>query len=81
MKRWWIVVAWLGLAACEPSKTEAEQRAEYEKQARAWCEKMGIRPTGIDCQYYLCAVASPGSKPFTLACGVYGDRCVLHEGK
>lgn len=53
-----------------------EQNALRRSRARAWCDTMGIRITGVSCDQYTsdCAVAPVDGAPFRLVC-VACEKC------
>lgn len=61
------------LAGCMSAEEEAAAVNVKNAAARAWCDRMGIRITGVSCKAYgrECAVAPENGTPFRLLC--HGD--------
>ena len=64
------------LVGCSTPAERAAELAAQTKEARAWCDRMGIRITGVDCKgwglAYVCGVAPEQGSPFRLHCGSHG---------
>ena len=68
------------LVGCSTPAERAAELAAQTKEARAWCDRMGIRITGVACgggdyPYRVCDIAPEQGAPFRLLCN--GDGCSL----
>jgi len=75
-----LLIAGLLLVGCSTPEERAAELAAMTKEARAWCDRMGIRITGVSCgnndyPYTACDIAPEQGAPFRLRCD--GDGCSL----
>ena len=77
MSRASLLLAALLIAGCSTPAERAAELAAQTKEARAWCDRMGIRITGVSCGQYPshCDIAPEQGAPFRLRCD--GDGCSL----
>lgn len=77
MTRASLLIVALLIAGCMSPAEETAAATARAKQARAWCDTMGIRITGAQCSGYTieCDVAPESGAPFRLWCDA--RRCYL----
>jgi hypothetical protein len=79
MRIWLAASAAVLLMGCQSQAEQAQATAERTRRARAYCDYMGIRVTGVHCRPWggMCEVAPENGHPFLLNCGF--ENCYLPE--
>ena len=72
-----LVTLALCISGCATPAERAAHKEGQTKAARVWCDRMGIRVTGVECNDddIECYVAPEGGSPFRLYCN--HERCWL----